>query len=58
LTGDEALSLALREAIDLKDGGYYGLGNIELNRAKKVIRRAERLVAAGESRVRRGRTTP
>ncbi|MCU1364316.1 MAG: hypothetical protein JWM55_2144 [Acidimicrobiaceae bacterium] len=51
VTGDKALSLALREAIDLKDEGHYGLGNIELNRDKKAIRRAERLVAAAESRI-------
>jgi hypothetical protein len=57
VTGDRALGAALREAVDLKDEGHYGLGNVELNRAKKAIRRAERLVADAETRVPGGRKT-
>jgi hypothetical protein len=57
VTGDKALGAALREAIDLKEEGHYGLSNVELNRARKAIRRAERLVAAAETRVPGGRKT-
>ena len=51
VTGDKALGTALREAIDLKDQGHYGLVNVQVSRAKKAVRRAAALVAAAERSV-------
>lgn len=46
VTGDRSLASALRDALDLKDSGHYGLANVSKTNAAKAIRRAERLVAA------------
>jgi hypothetical protein len=51
VTGDKKLAAALREAIDLKDAGHYGLNNLSSARARKAIRRAKILVAAAEERI-------
>lgn len=52
VTGDTKLGDLLRECVDLKDSGHYGLKNVQLTRAKTAIRRAERLVNVAIERVR------
>ncbi len=52
VTGDKKLASLLREVVDLKDTGHYGLSNVGSTRAKSVFRKAEQLVAAARDRVR------
>jgi hypothetical protein len=51
-TGDLKLAALLRDVIDLKDAGHYGLANLRASRAKSVVRKAAALVEAARSRVR------
>lgn len=52
VTGDQALGRVLRELVDLKDAGHYGVGNLTRANATKALRRAHRLLDAAGSRVR------
>jgi hypothetical protein len=54
---DEAATVAtgnaaLRELVDLKDAGHYGMGNVSRTDAIKALRRATRLIEAATRRVR------
>ncbi|MGH9090331.1 MAG: hypothetical protein ACRDZR_02960 [Acidimicrobiales bacterium] len=51
VTGDRHLGSALRDALDLKDSGHYGLSNVSKANAAKAIRRAQRLLDAGSELV-------
>lgn len=50
--GDAALGSALRELLDIKDGGHYGLTDVRLDRARAALRRATALVDAARQRAR------
>lgn len=52
VTGDKGLGRTLRELVDLKDAGHYGVSNVSRTNAKKALRRASWLVAEVTSRVR------
>jgi hypothetical protein len=52
VTGDKRLGGLLRDIIDLKDAGHYGLSNVGSSRAKSTLRKAEQLVMAAQERVR------
>jgi hypothetical protein len=52
ITGDKRLAGLLRDVLDLKDAGHYGLSNVGSSRAKSVFRKADQLVAAARDRVR------
>jgi hypothetical protein len=52
VTGDKKLASLLRDVVDLKDAGHYGLSNIGSSRAKSVLRKADQLVGAARDRVR------
>lgn len=52
VTGDRTLARSLRELVDLKDAGHYGISNVTRANAKKALRRADRLVAEAGRRVR------
>jgi hypothetical protein len=51
VTGDRQLGAALRDALDLKDSGHYGLSNVSKTNAAKAVRRARKLLAAAEQAV-------
>ena len=51
VTGDTALGKKLRELVDLKDAGHYGLAGIGLSKARMAVRRAESLVSEAKRRV-------
>lgn len=53
VTGDAELGRILRDLVDLKDLGHYGLTNIRARRARTAVRRAEQLVSAARDRIRR-----
>lgn len=46
VTGDAKLATTLRDVVNLKDLGHYGLGNVSASRAKSAIRKARLLVEA------------
>lgn len=46
VTGDAALAKALREVLDLKDAGHYGLSNVSASNCTAALRRARTLVDA------------
>ena len=46
VTGDAALAKALREVLDLKDAGHYGLSNVSASHCTAALRRARALVDA------------
>ncbi|WP_432502718.1 hypothetical protein [Kineococcus arenarius] len=52
VTGDAALARALREVLDLKDAGHYGLSNVSQSNCTAALRRAQALVDAASTRVR------
>jgi hypothetical protein len=52
VTGDRQLGRTLRDLIDLKDAGHYGVSNVSRMNATKALRRASRLVDAAAARVR------
>lgn len=52
ITGDKKLAGLLRDVVDLKDAGHYGLSNIGASRAKSALRKADQLVLAARDRVR------
>lgn len=52
VTGDKALGRTLRELVDLKDAGHYGVSNVSRTNATKALRRAARLVDAATARAR------
>lgn len=52
VTGDKSLAGMLRELVDLKDAGHYGLSDVAASRAKSALRKAAKLVAAARARVR------
>jgi hypothetical protein len=52
VTGDAALAKALREVLDLKDAGHYGLSNVSSANCTAVLRRARTLVDAAGTLVR------
>jgi hypothetical protein len=52
VTGDKKLATTLRDVVNLKDLGHYGLGNVAAARAKSAIRKARQLVEEAERRVR------
>ncbi len=54
VTGDRQLAAALRDALDLKDSGHYGLANMSKTNAAKAIRRARKLVDAATEALRGG----
>jgi len=54
VTGDRQLAAALRDALDLKDSGHYGLANVSKTNAAKAIRRACKLVDAAKEALRGG----
>lgn len=51
VTGDTKLAALLREVVDLKDAGHYGLSNVAASRAKSALRKADQLVSAARDRV-------
>jgi hypothetical protein len=52
VTADKQLAALLRDLIDLKDAGHYGLQDLSVARAKSAIRKAGKLVDAARDRVR------
>jgi len=52
VTGDRALARALREVLDLKDAGHYGLSNVTTANCTAALRRARTLVDAAAERTR------
>jgi hypothetical protein len=52
VTGDQRLAGLLRDVLDLKDIGHYGLVDVQLARAKSAVRKAEELVATAARQVR------
>lgn len=52
VTGDAALAKALREVLDLKDAGHYGLSNVSASNCTAALRRARTLVDAAGTLVR------
>jgi hypothetical protein len=52
VTGDAALGSALRDVLDLKDAGHYGLSNVSAANCTSALRRARTLVEAAAERVR------
>ncbi|WP_369056004.1 hypothetical protein [Kineococcus terrestris] len=52
VTGDAALARALRDVLDLKDAGHYGLSNVSRANCTTALRRAQTLVDAAADRVR------
>lgn len=52
VTGDKKLAGLLRDTVELKDGGHYGLMNVQVTRAKSAVRKAGQLVDEAEKRVR------
>ncbi|MGH9038943.1 MAG: hypothetical protein ACRDZ3_01800 [Acidimicrobiia bacterium] len=52
VTGDVTLAGLLRDVIDLKDVGHYGLTNVTVSRAKSAVRKAKMLLTAARERVR------
>ncbi|WP_432510381.1 hypothetical protein [Kineococcus sp. SYSU DK001] len=52
VTGDATLAKALREVLDLKDAGHYGLSNVSASNCTAALRRATTLVEAAGQRVR------
>jgi hypothetical protein len=57
VTGEAELARVLRQVIDLKDAGHYGLADVSLTRAKAAIRGAARVVAVAQERVPRTQRT-
>ncbi len=52
VTGDKRLGTLLRDVVNLKDVGHYGLANVVVSRARSAVRKAGELVAEAEQRVR------
>ncbi|MBK5222735.1 MAG: hypothetical protein JJE52_07640 [Acidimicrobiia bacterium] len=52
VTGDKVLGRTLRELVDLKDAGHYGVSNVSRTNARKALRRASRLIAEAAARLR------
>lgn len=52
VTGDKALGRTLRELVDLKDAGHYGVSNVSRTNARQALRRATRLIEEAKARVR------
>jgi hypothetical protein len=52
VTGDRALAGLLRDVVDLKDAGHYGLADLGTARAKSALRKTAKLVAAAKNGVR------
>jgi hypothetical protein len=52
VTGDRRLAGLLRDVLDLKDTGHYGLVDVQLARAKSAVRKAEELVTTATQQVR------
>ncbi|WP_432509452.1 hypothetical protein [Kineococcus auxinigenes] len=50
-TGDAGLARGLREVLDLKDAGHYGLSNVSQANCTAAIRRARTLVEAAATRM-------
>ncbi|WP_432561587.1 hypothetical protein [Kineococcus sp. SYSU DK003] len=50
-TGDAGLARGLREVLDLKDAGHYGLSNVSQADCTAAIRRARTLVEAAAARM-------
>lgn len=51
LAGDRKLAGLLRDIVDLKDAGHYGLANVRPRRAKSVVRKATALIEAARNSV-------
>lgn len=51
-TGDRSLAALLRDLVDLKDAGHYGLRDVAAGRAKAAVRKARRLVERARTVVR------
>lgn len=51
ITGDATLARALREVLDLKDAGHYGLSNVTAANCTAALRRARTLVDAAATRM-------
>lgn len=52
VTGDARLGALLREVVDVKDAGHYGLDDVGLRRARSAVRKASQLVESARARVR------
>jgi hypothetical protein len=52
VTGNKTLGRTLRELVDLKDAGHYGVSNVSRTNARKALRRAARLVDEATTRAR------
>lgn len=52
VTGDRALAALLREVVDLKDAGHYGLTDLRVSQAKSAVRKADKIIAAVQELVR------
>lgn len=52
VTGDKKLAGYLRDVLDAKDAGHYGLDDIVQSRAKSALRKAIQIVDAAKMRVR------
>lgn len=52
VTGDRKLAGLLRDLVDLKDSGHYGLTDVAMSRAKSAARKAGQLVDAAGERIR------
>jgi hypothetical protein len=52
ITGNKKLAGLLRDVVDLKDAGHYGLSDVGSSRAKSALRKADQLVTAAQDLVR------
>jgi hypothetical protein len=52
VTGDRSLARHMRDLIDLKDTGHYGLEDVRSSRATAAVRKATHLVQAARDHVR------
>lgn len=52
VTGDADLAGTLRDLVDLKDAGHYGVKDVQVPRARSAVRKATQLVEEAGKRVR------
>jgi len=52
VTSDRALAALLRDVVDRKDAGHYGLTDLRASQAKSAVRKAGKIVAAARELVR------
>jgi hypothetical protein len=51
VTGDQGLGKKLRDLVDLKDAGHYGLHDVAPDKARMTVRRASALVDEARARL-------